>query len=102
MFPSLNLSAAKPTLQPTEIIWPQVREDSRTSGVTSYYLSVDSSGLVREIPPSSEVFCKNCVTHLVDVHRNFLFLTSKATPSYAYLAHGFLFVPPYEPTKFGS
>jgi hypothetical protein len=40
-------------LQPTEIIWPQVLEDNRTTGETSYYLSLDRSGTVREILPLS-------------------------------------------------
>jgi hypothetical protein len=40
-------------LQPTEIIWPQVLEDNKTSGETSYYVSVDRSGQVREILPLS-------------------------------------------------
>jgi hypothetical protein len=40
-------------LQPTEIIWPQVLEDNKTSGETSSYLFVDRSGQVREILPLS-------------------------------------------------
>ena len=40
-------------LQPTEIIWPQVLEDRQTEGETSYYLSLDRSGQVREILPLS-------------------------------------------------
>jgi len=40
-------------LQPTEIIWPQVLEDNKISGETSYYVSVDRSGQVREILPLS-------------------------------------------------
>jgi hypothetical protein len=40
-------------LQPTEIIWPQVLEDNQTSGETSYYISLDRSGQVREILPLS-------------------------------------------------
>jgi Gram-negative bacterial TonB protein C-terminal len=40
-------------LQPSEIIWPQVLEDNETSGETSYYVSVDRSGQVREILPLS-------------------------------------------------
>jgi hypothetical protein len=36
-------------LQPTEIIWPQVLEDNQTTGETSYYVSPDRSGAVREI-----------------------------------------------------
>jgi len=40
-------------LQPAEIIWPQVLEDNRTAGETSYYLSLDRSGTVREILPLS-------------------------------------------------
>jgi hypothetical protein len=37
----------------TEIIWPQVLEDNNTSGETSYYVSIDRSGQVREILPLS-------------------------------------------------
>ncbi len=37
----------------TEIIWPQVLEDNQTKGETSYYLSLDRSGAVREILPLS-------------------------------------------------
>lgn len=37
----------------TEIIWPQVLEDRQTTGETSYYISVDRSGEVREILPLS-------------------------------------------------
>jgi len=40
-------------LESTEIIWPQVLEDNNTSGETSYYVSVDRSGQVREILPLS-------------------------------------------------
>jgi Gram-negative bacterial TonB protein C-terminal len=40
-------------LQPTEIIWPQVLEDNQTEGETSYYVSLDRSGQVREILPLS-------------------------------------------------
>ena len=40
-------------LQPTEIIWPQILEDQRTEGDTSYYVSLDRSGEVREILPLS-------------------------------------------------
>jgi len=40
-------------LQPTEIIWPQVLEDNRTEGETSYYVSMDRAGQVREILPLS-------------------------------------------------
>lgn len=40
-------------LQPTEIIWPQVLEDNQTTGETSYYVSLDRSGAVREILPLS-------------------------------------------------
>jgi len=40
-------------LESTEIIWPQVLEDQRTTGETSYYVSVDRSGEVREILPLS-------------------------------------------------
>jgi hypothetical protein len=39
-------------LQPLEIIWPQVL-DGETSGDTSYYVSIDRSGQVREILPAS-------------------------------------------------
>jgi hypothetical protein len=39
-------------LQPTEIIWPQVL-DGATTGDTSYYLSIDRSGQVREVLPLS-------------------------------------------------
>jgi len=39
-------------LQPTEIVWPQVL-DGNTTGETSYYLSVDRSGRVREVLPLS-------------------------------------------------
>ncbi len=38
--------------QPLEIIWPQVL-DGNTSGETSYYVSVDRSGQVREVLPVS-------------------------------------------------
>ncbi|MGA2857844.1 MAG: energy transducer TonB [Candidatus Sulfotelmatobacter sp.] len=40
-------------LQPAEVIWPQVLEDNRTTGETSYYVSLDRSGQVREILPLS-------------------------------------------------
>jgi hypothetical protein len=40
-------------LQPIEIIWPQVLEDNQTTGDTSYYVSVDRSGQVREVFPLS-------------------------------------------------
>jgi len=40
-------------LEPTEIIWPQVLEDNRTQGETSYYVSLDRSGQVREVLPLS-------------------------------------------------
>lgn len=40
-------------LQPTEIVWPQVLEDNQTSGETSYYISLDRSGQVREVLPLS-------------------------------------------------
>jgi hypothetical protein len=40
-------------LQPLEIIWPQVLEDSQTTGETGYYLSIDRSGTVREVLPLS-------------------------------------------------
>jgi hypothetical protein len=40
-------------LQPTEIILPQVLEDQQTQGETSYYLSLDRSGQVREVFPLS-------------------------------------------------
>ena len=40
-------------LQSTDIIWPQVLEDNNTRGETSYYVSVDRSGQVREILPLS-------------------------------------------------
>jgi hypothetical protein len=39
--------------QPMEIIWPQVLEDQRTEGETSYYVSLDRSGQVREVLPLS-------------------------------------------------
>lgn len=39
-------------LQPTEIIWPQVLDGS-TEGETSYYVSLDRSGRVRETLPLS-------------------------------------------------
>ena len=38
-------------LESTDIIWPQVLEDHQTSGETSYYVSVDRSGQVREVLP---------------------------------------------------
>jgi hypothetical protein len=37
--------------QPPDIIWPQVLEDSQTTGETSYYVSLDRSGAVREVLP---------------------------------------------------
>jgi Gram-negative bacterial TonB protein C-terminal len=40
-------------LESTDIIWPQVLEDNNTRGETSYYVSVDRSGQVREILPLS-------------------------------------------------
>ena len=40
-------------LQPLEIVWPQVLEDGNTSGDTSYYISTDRSGKVREVLPLS-------------------------------------------------
>ena len=40
-------------LESTEVIWPQVLEDGNTTGETSYYVSVDRSGAVREILPLS-------------------------------------------------
>jgi hypothetical protein len=40
-------------LQSVEIIWPQVLEDNNTSGETSYYITVDRSGQVREVLPLS-------------------------------------------------
>ena len=40
-------------LQPTEVIWPQVLENNRTTGETSYYVSLDRLGEVREIFPLS-------------------------------------------------
>jgi len=40
-------------LESTEIIWPQVLEDQRTKGETSYYVSVDRVGHFREILPLS-------------------------------------------------
>lgn len=39
-------------LQPLDIIWPQVL-DGKTTGETSYYVSVDRTGQVREILPLS-------------------------------------------------
>src|ERR1700683_4848686 len=39
--------------QPPEIIWPQVPEDNNTTGETSYYVSLDRSGQVREVLPLS-------------------------------------------------
>lgn len=39
--------------QPLEIIWPQVLEDNNTAGETSYYVSMDRSGQVREVLPLS-------------------------------------------------
>jgi hypothetical protein len=43
---------AQQTLQPLEIIWPQVL-DGKTTGETSYYVSIDRTGQVREILPLS-------------------------------------------------
>jgi len=43
---------AQQALQPSEIIWPQVL-DGKTSGETSYFLSVDKKGQVREVLPLS-------------------------------------------------
>jgi hypothetical protein len=40
-------------LQPTEIIWPQVLEDRQATGETSYYVSLDRTGQVREVFPLS-------------------------------------------------
>ena len=40
-------------LQPSDIIWPQVLEDNNTKGQTSYYVSTDRNGQVREILPLS-------------------------------------------------
>ena len=40
-------------LQPADIIWPQVLEDNQTTGETSYYVSVDRTGQVREVFPLS-------------------------------------------------
>jgi hypothetical protein len=45
-----NLS--QKALQPLEIVWPQVL-DGRTTGETSYYVSIDRTGEVREILPLS-------------------------------------------------
>jgi hypothetical protein len=42
----------KVALQPLEVIWPQVL-DGKTSGETSYYVSIDRTGQVREILPLS-------------------------------------------------
>ena len=39
-------------LQPLEIIWPQVL-DGKTTGETSYYISIDRSGQVAEVLPLS-------------------------------------------------
>lgn len=39
--------------QALEIIWPQVLEDNQTTGETSYYVSLDRSGQVREVLPLS-------------------------------------------------
>lgn len=41
------------SLQPLDIVWPQVLEDGYTSGETSYYLSLDRAGNVREVLPVS-------------------------------------------------
>jgi len=38
-------------LQPADIIWPQVLEDHQTTGQTSYYVSIDREGQVREVFP---------------------------------------------------
>jgi hypothetical protein len=40
-------------LESTDIIWPQVLEDNNPAGETSYYVSVDRSGQVREALPLS-------------------------------------------------
>lgn len=37
--------------QPPDIIWPQVLEDHPTTGETSYYVSLDRTGQVREVLP---------------------------------------------------
>jgi len=37
--------------QQTEIVWPQVLEDQITKGETSYYVSIDRTGRVREVLP---------------------------------------------------
>jgi hypothetical protein len=36
---------------PIEIIWPQVLEGQQTTGTTSYYVSLDRTGQVREVLP---------------------------------------------------
>jgi hypothetical protein len=41
------------TLQPLEVIWPQVLEDKNTKGHASYYVSLDRTGQVREVLPIS-------------------------------------------------
>ncbi len=51
VIPEVELRAL--SLQPTEIIWPQVLEDTQTTGETSYYVSLDRSGAVREVLPLS-------------------------------------------------
>jgi hypothetical protein len=43
---------SKRALQPLEVIWPQVL-DGKTNGETSYYVSIDKNGQVREILPLS-------------------------------------------------
>lgn len=43
---------SKRALQPVEVIWPQVL-DGQTRGDTSYYVSIDRTGQVREILPLS-------------------------------------------------
>lgn len=40
-------------VQPLVIIWPQVLEDNNTRGSTSYYISIDRTGKVREVLPLS-------------------------------------------------
>ena len=40
-------------MQSLEIVWPQVLEDGQTSGETSYFVSIDRSGKVREVLPLS-------------------------------------------------
>jgi hypothetical protein len=43
-----NLSA-----EPVQIIWPQVLEDQNMTGKTSYYVSLDRGGKIREVLPLS-------------------------------------------------